>query len=177
MATVRNPHARASAPDSRTGSGPKETSVSAGNPPHFHACADVPEGTPTLMSRGPGTLLRSSSGKVRVAGAVTWGLRAGWLLAVAGEELVAEGLDLPLDGGGVERGVLFGQPALGQGPMSNRAARPSACQAAGHYAAMGSRSTVVQLLDAGQPSRPSIAATAAGVNRLPGEGLRGLQLL
>ena len=35
----------------------------------------------------------------------------------------------------------------------------------------------VQFLDAGQPSRPSIAATAAGVNRLPGEGLRGLQLL
>jgi len=115
--------------------------------------------------------------EVRVAGAVTWGLRAGWPLAVAGEELVAEGLDLPLDGGGVERGVLFGQPALGQGPMSNRAARPSACQAAGHYAAMGSRSRAVQLLDAGQPSRPSIAATAAGVNRLPGEGLRGLQLL
>ena len=51
-----------------------------------------------------------------MAGAVTWALRAGWPLAVAGEELVAEGLDLPLDGGGVERGVLFGQPALGQGP-------------------------------------------------------------
>ena len=32
-----------------------------------------------------------------------------------GEGLVAEGLDLPLDGGGVERGVLLGQSTLGQG--------------------------------------------------------------
>ena len=151
--------------------------MSAGNPPHFHACAGVPEGTPHPCQEVRECCFVASSGKVRVAGALTGGLRAGWPLAVAGEELVAEGLDLPLDGGGVERGVLFGQPALGQGPMSNRAARPSACQAAGHYAAMGSRSRAVQLLDAGQPSRPSIAATAAGVNRLPGEGLRGLQLL
>ncbi len=39
------------------------------------------------------------------------------VLALCGgqcQELIAQGLDLTLDGGRVERGVLGGQPALGQ---------------------------------------------------------------